>query len=389
VVNLGEGYNPAVNDEDTPAILAPLPEGESLLAWTERSSGDIQLRKLDAGDQVIADLPSLSGLEVHDAIPTANGFALAVVENDPDIYSPKYCRGDETPKNNVCGKMDVVLLNTAGDLRARTTLTQKANVDSVGAQFIWWYGHTARLATNGYEVGIYYRSAMSTDRPGEAGEVDIHAGDTLKFVDAESGTLLSGGWDWGCSHSWSVRLAHNGFTWAASCHGDAYPNAMRLARFSDLTSPSYTSWLDDSDPTGRALGGLVPSEYGFWFNYLQTEGNDLVLKLGKFEDAQSGMAQTLTVNEAQNLDSTYPFRPYMAAYAQDKLLLGWRSGGNLVIAVADAMNGELIEGPVTTSLSIDNFQDLKTTENGDVVWAHSGTNGQIKINRIAACSFDE
>lgn len=134
------------------------------------------------------------------------------------------------------------------------------------------------------------------------------------------------------------------------------------------------------------MGGLVPSEYGFWFSYIHTEGEDLVLKLGKFEDAQSSMAQTLTVNEAENLDATYPFRAYMAAYAQDKLLLGWRAGGNLIIAVADAISGEIIEGPVTTSLSIDNFQDMKTTVNGDVVWAHSGTDGQIKINRIAACS---
>ncbi|MET0357254.1 MAG: hypothetical protein ABW044_10775 [Cellvibrio sp.] len=342
--------------------------------------------KLNASDQISGNLPDLDGLEVHSALETSNGYALAVMDNDPDIYSAKYCKSSATPDKSVCGKMDLVLLDKSGNLTTRTTLTEKGNVDSVGAQFIWWYGHTARLATNGSLIMAYFRSAMSTARSGVAGEVDIHAGDTLKFINAETGNIQSGGWDWGCSHSWSVRAAHNGTTWGAACHGDAYPNAMQLVRRAVPTSSSSTiQWLNSEDPAKRALGGLVPTNNGFWLNYIQTENSKLTLKLGRFDDSLSQLQQPSTISAATSLDSTYPFRAYMAAYGDNQLLLGWKSGGKFVIAVANATNGEIVDGPVTTTLSIDNFQDITSVQNGDVIWAHSSGGNKIAVNRVSSC----
>jgi hypothetical protein len=221
------GGSVAPNDEYTPSVIAPRADGTSVLAWADSSAKSIRMATLTTADVLDRTLPGVVGLEVHAALATANGTALAVVANDPDIYSSKYCQGSSTPGNAVCGKMDLVRVDTSGATLSRTTLTKKGNVDSVDAQFIWWYGHTARLATDGSKLSVYYRSAMSTARPGVPGEVDIHAGDTLKFVDANNGALLAGGWDWGCSHSWSVRTAYDGRQWAAACHGDAYPNACK------------------------------------------------------------------------------------------------------------------------------------------------------------------
>jgi hypothetical protein len=357
------------------------------LAWSGAATNKIHLMKLNNQDQSGGNLPDLDGLEIHSAIETSNGFALAVMDNDPDIYSAKYCKSSATPDKSVCGKMDLVLLDSNGNLKKRTTLTEKGNVDSVGAQFIWWYGHTARLATNGPLIMAYFRSAMSTARDGVAGEVDIHAGDTLKFIDSETGSIQPGGWEWGCSHSWSVRAAHNGTTWGAACHGDAYPNAMQLVRRATPTSSSSTiQWLNTEDPTKRALGGLVPANNGFWLNYIQNENSKLTLKLGRFNDSLSQLQQSLTISAATNLDSSYPFRVYMAAYGNDQLLLGWKSAGKLVIAVADATTGEILDGPTTTTLSIDNFQEIISAKNGDVIWAHSSGGNKISVNRITSCN---
>jgi len=384
-VNVGANAKP--NDEYTPAIIAPLNSGESVLAWSAQTGNTIGLMKLDKQDKTLQTFTAIAGREVHSAIETATGYALAVVDNDPDIYSAKYCYSSATPNNNVCGKMDLVLLNSSGAIQARTTLTKKGNADSVGAQFIWWYGHTARLVSDGELIMAYYRSAMSTARPNAAGEVDIHAGDTLTFVDAKTGIVQSGGWDWGCSHSWSVRVAQHNQTWAAACHGDAYPNAMQLARFTAPTASTKIQWLNNQDPATRALGGLVPATNGFWMNYLQTENAALTLKLAKFDNSLSQLQQVTTITGATGLNNVYPFRPYMAAYGTNQLLLGWKAGGKLVIAVADATTGEIIEAPVITSLNIDNFQDMATTNNGDVVWAHSTGTSNIAINRIAACNL--
>lgn len=170
------GGNVSPSDEYTPTVVAPRADGTSVLAWTDTVSNSIRLSTLTANDVLARSLPSVNGLQVHAALATAGGgLALAVVANDPDIYSPKYCYSASTPDKAVCGKMDLVLLGGNGAQTARTTLTKKANVDSTGAQFIWWYGHTARLATDGKTIEVYYRSAMSTARPGVAGEVDIHA----------------------------------------------------------------------------------------------------------------------------------------------------------------------------------------------------------------------
>jgi hypothetical protein len=208
----------------------------------------------------------------------------------------------------------------------------------------------------------------------------------LKFIDSETGNIQPGGREWGCSHSWSVRAAHNGTTWGAACHGDAYPNAMQLVRRATPTSSSSTiQWLNTEDPTKRALGGLVPANNGFWLNYIQNENSKLTLKLGRFNDSLSQLQQSLTISAATNLDSSYPFRVYMAAYGNDQLLLGWKSAGKLVIAVADATTGEILDGPTTTTLSIDNFQEIISAKNGDVIWAHSSGGNKIAVNRISSC----
>ncbi len=380
------GGNAAASDEYTPAVIAPQSDGSAWLAWTDKTGPAIKMATLSATDTLGAALPGVAGLEVHAMLPTPGGVALAVMANDPDIYSAKYCQSSATPGNAVCGKMDLVRLDALGNTLTRTTLTKKGNADSVGAQFIWWYGHTARLATDGTAIGVYYRSAMSTQRPGVAGEVDIHAGDTFKFVDAASGSLLSGGWDWGCSHSWSVRLAHNGKQWAAGCHGDAYPNAMQLARLSTRTAaPSSLQWLGGSDPTQRALGGLVPVSGGHWISYVETVNGRLTLQLAKVPESGSTWPAATTIAAATDIDGTYPFRPYMAAYGTGKLLLGWKSVGKLVLAVADATTGAVLEGPVTTTLPIDTFQDMTTTPSGDVVWAYSPGGSTLRVQRVAAC----
>jgi len=381
------GGNVPVSDEYHSAVIAPRNDGTAVLAWSDTASDTIKLANLNSQDSLVSNLPALGGLEVHAGLADDNGTALAIVANDPDIYSPKYCKSSATPDKNVCGKMDLVRIDRNGTQQFRTTLTNKKNVDSDGAYFIWWYGHTARVASDGIQYGVYFRLAGSSPRGGAAGEVDIHAGDALKFVGLD-GKLKSGGWDWGCSHSWSVRLAHNGTSWAAGCHGDAYPNAMKVSRFGAPTSRANDfQWLANTEPTRRALGGLVADTNGFWLNYVDDESGRLALRLVKLGDSGNSFSANVLVSGATGIDTSYPFRPYMAAYGKNQLLMGWKSGGKLVLAVADAATGAVVEGPVTTALNIDQFQEFTTAPNGDVLWAYSAGGRSVTVNRVAACKL--
>lgn len=378
------------SNEDYPVVIVPQPDGQSVLAWSDTSQGQIRLARVSADDQSKTDLPPIPGLQVQAGLADPSGTVLAVISNDPDIYSPKHCKSDQTPDQPVCGKIDLVKLTTDGSTAFRTTLSSKINADQDGANFIWWYGHTARLASDGNQYAVYYRTAGSYTRPNDADEVDIHAGDALRFVSKDGTLIPNAGWSWGCSHSWSVRLAFSNGQWAAACHGDAYPNAMQMALLNSPTSqPIKQQWLNESNPTGRALGGIVAApQSGFWMNYIVAEDSHPTLHLAHYSGTTGQIDRDLVIPEANGLVASparYPYRAYMAAYRSGQLLLGWKTADGLKLAVADASTGQLLQPPVSTNLQIDDFDEFVSSPSGDVLWATSPGDGSITINRVAGC----
>lgn len=373
----------AISDEYTPVALAPHGSNGSLIAWKEKNATQIHVGRLAGDDKQFTSLLTLPGDEVHSMVSHGDGGALLRVANDPDIYSSKYCKSGATPNNAACQKMDLVRFDGSGKLLFTTTLTDKANVDSVGALFVWWYGHTGRLGWDGTRYAAYFRSATSTAHPNVAGEIDIHAGDTLRMVDANGNRLATGGWQWGCSHSWSVRLAHNSSGWAALCHGDAFPNAMRMRLLGNTGVTSKTwEWLSGSEPTQRALGGVVADSDGYWLTYLETSGS-LRLRLAKVSNTGSVISDQI-VPGATGIDASYPFRAWLGRNGS-QLVLGWKSGSKLMLQAADASSGALIGSPASSNASISNFDEFTTLANGDLLFAHASASGTVTLTRVKAC----
>jgi hypothetical protein len=374
------------NDEYYPTPLAPLPGGGARLGWRAKDAKKIHVTNLDDGDRPTGELATWDGDEVHALLSLANGGAMIVVSNDPDIYSPKYCLSAATPDKAMCAKVDLVRFDAAGGTVFTTTLTNKKNVDSDGASFVWWYQHTARLAFANNTFAAYFRVAGSSPRPNVTGEIDIHAGDALKFVGA-SGQVSAGGWDWGCSHSWSVRLAYDGH-WGAACHGDAYPNALRVAVLDQQATRGTALLHNNVDATKRALGGLVPAPGGgFWLSHIAPSAADatrLELHLVKVDDSgYAGSDQIIAA--ATTLDSAYPFRTWLAAYGTSHMLIAWRSTKPYV-AVVDSTSGTLVDGPVAIDTDIDIFQEIVTYANGDAAWVYAPDAGtRVNVVRVAAC----
>ena len=108
----------------------------------------------------------------------------------------------------------------------------------------------------------------------------------------------------------------------------------------------------------RVLGGLVPATDGsFRIDYLQPAANGQSLRLAKVPSTGAVLKQGRTIASGTALDGGYPFRPYLAAHGSGQLLEGRRSledrGGR-------CSHRRPRRGPVTTSLKIDNFQDMVT-----------------------------
>ena len=320
---------------------------------------------------------------MHALIGHDNGGALVIVEEDPDIYSPLYCRGPETPDNNYCGKIDVLRFDDSATQQWRTTITTKQNVNTAGAgPYVWWYQHTMRLGFENNEYAVFFRAAGSSERPGEPGEVDIHTGDRMHFVSADGVWLEDrGGF---CGHSWAIRMAYNG-RWAIACHGDGGPQALRLSVYDHGGGIDTALFGDGSDPVGRALGGLVARDDGFWLNHIQTGSGALELRLSRV-DSSAAIVQDDLIPQAVNLKSPYPFRAYMERYSLDQLLMGYKQGEELMLMTADFASGAVVDTPVSAGANIDNWIDWTSVPNGDVVWAYAnGRSSDIDIVRVRAC----
>jgi hypothetical protein len=378
------------NDEFHPVVIAPRQAGGSFVAWRAAADNTILLGTLDPGDHLVSStFASFTGSEVHALLaPDDVGGVMAVVADDPDIYSNRYCISPSTPNNQGnCQKLDLLRFDDTGATTWRTPLTKKTRVDTDSALFIWsLFEHTARVVWNGTWYGVYFRSAASSARANAQGEVDMRPSDTLRFIDQDGSVLAKGGWDLGCTNSWSVRLAFDGH-FGAACHGNPTPNAMRLAVLDPVASPTPKTLLllEGSDPYRRALGGLVASSSGFWLSYIANDNATLKLHLARITDAP-GVSQDHVIAAATDLEATYPFRVYMAAYGAGQLLLGWKSNSVLQLAIADAADGAVVEGPVAAGASIDQFQDFVSDPNGDVVWAYSsGSSSRVQVVRVAAC----
>jgi hypothetical protein len=193
-----------------------------------------------------------------------------------------------------------------------------------------------------------------------------------------TGTLLSGGWDWGCSHSLDVRLEHNGTTFAPICTSDTYPgagiwfnNGVEVSREPSITNTGG----------GTKLGGMVPASDGFWLTFNSPEQRasyDVVFLHISNTGSPSGRVY---LTDTADVDELYS---HLAAYG-DGLLAGWGAGTELSLAMLDTA-GTVLEGPVAVSVQAGGLDDFATYPNGAVGWAYAwGDLSSLQVIRVARC----
>jgi hypothetical protein len=342
VVTKGSGINSA----NMPVILATSPDGRSKIAWTDGKSAHVTPLTATgerAAPDIVVDGSEVKGFVAHD-----DGSALLVRRGDAMVF---------------------VRLDEAGTATATLGIVGNESHTTDGSRWIDDWPHQGRLAWSGTQYGAYF------GQTGNFGSQGNHQGDHYSLITPD-GQLAKGGWDWGCSHSLDERLAHNGTVWAPVCAADTYPPTGFY--FNNKTKISDEPTITNVGGTAK-LGGLVGAADGFYMTFTSPTGRaSSDVGFIKFSNTGAPSGKVFLTDTASVQESW----AHLAKYG-DRLLVGWQSGSQLMIASIDTA-GAIVEPAVATTASIGGQDDFATWPNGDAGWAW-GSDMLVRVARVTRC----
>jgi hypothetical protein len=331
-----------------PLLAAPTPGGGVVVAWQD--GGALALTALDGAGQPVGQTVAVSG---------SAAYGLAV---HGDAWAILFTRGSD----------ELVLrsVDASGGERFETRLLGAVPHDVTGNE---WFGpliRDGRLVWTGSQWAAYY----TVQRLWSDGVA--HYGDQIRLIDdggAAAGTI----WDWGCSHSMEVRLAHDGTALGPVCVSDCYPEPGGV--HFDHTTFLYSDQAGNcSGGYGDHLGGVVPATAAFWVGFSSSDDrpahDGAVVRVT--DSHQVGAITWLT--EGGGIDGLH-IGPY-----GDRLLAGWRQGGADRFRLVDG-GGALVGAEETLSgTDIAAASDLFAFADGDAGWVTRGPGGAALI-RLRRC----
>jgi len=342
-------YCSAYQSPYQPVILSTLASGEAQIAW-QGSDGNAHVTPLNAvltrkaADwTVVAD--EVRGLVAHD---DGAGLLLA--------------RGEQ---------MHMLRLDAAGAVRFDVTLVGDNDHTQAGDRWIDSWGHYGRLDWDGNQYVAYFGIT------GNHGVQGNHQGDTLRMIDAAGNASVY--WDWGCSHSLDVRLAHTTVGFGPLCLSDCYPVSgvhFHHNRLKVADEPGYCNGTSDA-----RLGSIVAGGDGYAVVWGGKTGRASV------DVAFNTISGTTTLGRQVWLTSTDAVNEsaiHLARYRSGFLAL-WSTGSELLALELDA-TGSPLGTPVAIAASIGEQEDVVNLASGDAAWAYSwGDASKLKVVRIADC----
>jgi len=342
-----------------PIYLAPTAGGGAKIAWSD-TDGSVHLTTVSALDRRVGEDIVMTGDEARGLVAHADGSTAMLTVKGQILSMAKYAASGELDfKHDLIG------------LQSQTV---------TGSKWVDDWGHEARLV---WAAGEYAAYSGHTQYFG-AGK-GKHQGDLLWHFDAEGVRIeeRGKGWDWGCSHSLDLRLAHNGTRFGPVCLSDAYPQPGFHFNHQEAEIRREPSG-DGRGGSDARLGGWVPLRDGFLMSFASPEGSPSdgtdvgVIKV--YNDAGIGPPHWLT-----NTDGITEDGPHLARYGRDEFLASWTAGGSHMIAVIDEL-GAIQEGPVAIEAPIAARDDFQTMPDGDVAWAAAwGEMNAVRVVRVDAC----
>ncbi len=265
--------------------------------------------------------------------------------------------------------MTLVGYGPGGDVRFETDIVPAEPASGVGSKWIDDWTHEGRLIWTGMGYTAYFGHTQQwSDGP--------HQGDLLWHFD-HNGQKISRAdeeqpeWNWGCSHSLDVRLAHNAESDVICpvCLSDCFPEKAILHTHRTRVSSEPSG--DCSGGSDARLGGLVVTDRGFALTYASKVGRSSrdVALITISDEGAVGRPVWLTNTPGVDENSAH-----LAQYGDEHFLAGWKNDSGLMLAVLDH-SGTIVDGPTLVEADIERRDDFVSTPYGDVTWGFSDSVG--------------
>jgi hypothetical protein len=372
------------------------------------SDGMVHIALLDANDNLVpGSIFGLPAFDFQDIYGDDNGGVVLVSRNAMgggtlNCGNPANLCG--TPPNPAipCYDMYMVRFDNCGNEVWATKLTTSSatlppySTSATGPEslMIWWYAHNGRIASDGTNFAGYYGVAISIS---QGGCINIHQGDEMRVVNP-SGTLVSGGFDIGCSHSSFERMIWDGTKYVTVCNNDA-PTGGKTGR---IAFAPATTTIYPVDELNTDLGAVVKAGGGgYWIAVSdlrpgQTAGTaglddvHLVHTTTGASDKDIVWASDTGLNDRA---------PHLAPFGMNRMLVAWETSTKtdhltqtdtsrkLYVGAADATTGAA-QGAAFNVAGVvgSRYQDFRTYPDNSAAFAARGSTAtKVKIVRVMPC----
>jgi hypothetical protein len=377
-VNLGIAVTAYGSQADTaplPMAISAIPSGGSRLAWLG-TDANVHIAELDCNDQLVGTPFSIPAVDLQDVYADDNGGAVLVVRNATNTGTDNcgtgvLCGGTSSQ----CQNTWLVRFDKTGTVVWQTQVTNLssnlAGYDN-GAIFTWKnYQHHGRIAFDGANYAAYFAAAITVYRTGNSGCIDIHEGDRMQVVDS-TGKLLTGhnSFPWGCSHSWTTRLAWDpaNKAFVMTCATDADNCA--------IERPDTGALLFQATCSGQFFNGdlINAPDGGYWSAWSDTNA----IRLNHFTFSNVKGASQSNAGASQH--------PHLVPYGPGNMLLAWGLGTSMAAQVRDMTAANTVGTQLSIAVKDHAYQAFKPYPDGSVAYPAAGdTSTSVKIARVMPC----
>lgn len=340
----------------TAGAIEPMPDGGSRLAAI--SNATVTLARLDAKETVVGH-GTTEGLSIAGLVPHADGVTL-LTHRPPD-------------------RMELVRLHDDGSVVFDTVVVGDNTHMTEGQKWISSDPHEGRLRFDGTKYAAYFGHNQNWGAQG------VHQGDILRTFDA-NGVQVSSAWEWGCSHSFSVRMiARPGGVLLPLCLSDAYPSpgAVLDAKVTVLGGQTYP-------------GGMAETDDGALVAYSHQEGvGGFDLGIARVHDDLTVDAPKTIVQSTDKAEMTAHIARYGKNYLVSWVAVQGASTftpfshfGPTTFAVID-IDGNIVSGPEVVDIGTYFMDDFVSLANGDVGFlthaAAVSSTKPLQVARVRLC----
>jgi hypothetical protein len=399
------------NNEDEAALLplsiSPIPGGGSRLAWMGNDTR-VHVTTLDANDQVTGTSFGFPAHDFQDIYADATGGVILLTRDAMgggtlNCGAPTNLCG--TPPNPPIACYDMYLVRFDGSTESwATKLTNSSaslppySTGPMGPQvyMIWWYAHHGRVVSDGTNYATYFGAAISVS---QSGCINIHQGDRAKIV-SPSGAIVSGGFDWGCSHSGYERVVWDGSKYTYVCENDA-PTSGKNGKIA--FAPGASPVILPIDLFYTNMGDLVTgSSGGYWLTTSDVRAGQ---PAGVNGLADLRLLHFTTGAPDQNIvlasdSGTNDRAPHLASYGATRMIAAWETAtatGNfaetntsrrLSVQTVSRANGAPEGAPyAVTGVKGNRYHEFVGYPDGSAAYPAPGsTTTKVKILRILPCN---